>query len=625
MVPICLGFGLLVESGFFFPSIVGAFIDGRGWLVVSLAFFGSGLSYLALLPSDPDDGPENATLPHPVVIRRMARLKRVSEFLSRQDPVVFGVPVLVLVAYLSARVVLPDLTTGAVGAVESVLLRQFDWLFLGVMVVCVLYCLFLLVGPWGDIRLGGPDAEPTYTYPTYFAMFFTAGIAAGIVFWGPAEALFHYQSVPPFFDADAGSPATITGALTYALFHWGFSAWTAYLVVGLPIAYFVYHRGAPLRVSTLLTPFLGVDGLDDWPAKLVDVLAIFATIGGLATSIALVSNQFLAGIDYQWGVSTGGLEPALFVAGLTAIYVIAAESGVRRGIRRIAAVNILLFVLFAVLLFAVGPRSFVIDRGTAAVESYLVNFVPMSLFMGPDWVANWTVWNWSWWFSWAPFAGLFLAAISKGRRLRTVVVTGVGATTAASGAWFLLLGGTSLYLQHNGVADILGAVGDGSVAVAGYPMFEALPLGQLFMFLMLALIVSFIVTSADVSTLVVSILATERGRSPTTGSIAFWGVFQGLVAVAVLLLGGGTSLQALAVLTGGPFAVVALIAIAGLTKTFWADERGRDHRSLPTIARELFDRYALVDVAAYPDLDSGLDPRAPSETDTEGESEGEKH
>jgi choline-glycine betaine transporter len=575
LVPLCTLSGVLVVTGFFFPGFVGSVIPGEAWLVAALLFFGSGLAFLALLPvDDPETGTgtdesPRRTAPYLLRVRHLSPVAAVRAFLARQDPATFGVPVAVLALFFAAEFVLPAATGRAVGSVREFLLNDLGWLFLGVMFLCVCYCLFLLVGPWGDVRLGGPDAEPTYTYPTYFAMFFTAGIAAGIVFWGPAEALFHYQTPPPYFDVPPGSDAAVVAALTYALFHWGLSAWSAYLVVGIPIAYFTYQRGAPLRVSTILAPFLGVDGLRGRWATLVDVLAVFATIGGIATSIAFVSRQFLAGIGFQWGVAYGHLGPVVFVAGLTLIYVVSAESGVERGIRRIAAVTLALFALFGLLLAGVGPRDAVVETGTAALGSYVVNFVPMSLFFDGPWVAAWTVWNWSWWFSWAPFAGLFLAALSRGRRIRTVVLTGGVATSAATAVWFLLFGGTSLSLQRSGRADVLATIEayGGSEAVAGFPILAVLPLDRLLVFLFLALIVVFIVSSADTSTLVVAILATRRDLAPTSGSILFWGLVQGAVAVAVLLVGGGEALQAAAVLTGGPFALLALVALAGLTLT----------------------------------------------------------
>jgi choline-glycine betaine transporter len=591
LVPVCVIAGVVVVSVFFFPSLVGSVLTGRSLLVAALLFFGSGLAYVALLPItiDAEVTDDRRDAPYLLRIRRLGwvgtlkeAVTRIWGFLSRQNSIVFGVPAAAFGLFFLAFYLLPSSTRAVVGAVEGVLLYEFGWLFLGAMFLAVLYCLYLLLGPWGEIRLGGPEAEPTYTYPTYFAMVFTAGIAAGIVFWGPAEALFHYGTPPPFLDAPARSAAVMPGALAYALFHYGFSAWSAYLAIGVPIAYFAYQRGAPLRVSAILTPFLGIDGLDSHWATLVDVLAVFATIGGIATSIALVGQQFLVGVNYQWGVTYGRAGPALVVAGLTLVYVISAASGVQRGIRRLAGITLVLFCLFAALIAAVGPRSAILDVGTAAVGRYVTDFAAMSLYLGGgliagEWVANWTIWNWSWWFSWAPFAGLFLAALSKGRRIRTVVLTGGIATSAATIVWFVLLGGTSLSLQRSGAADILAVIDSygGSEAVAGFPLFAALPLGQLLMFCFLALIIAFIVTSADTSTLVVSILATGREVAPTTGSIVFWGLLQGSVAVAVLLIGGGEALQAVAVLTGGPFAVLSLVALAGLTVAFRRNESGR--------------------------------------------------
>ena len=579
LLPVCALSGVVVATGFFFPWIVGSVVSGRGWLAVALLFFGSALTYLALLPLEGpgrEAEPESPTAPYLLRVRHVPARDWAVGFFDRQAPVTFAAPVVAMSGFFVAWLVAPRATDAAVGVVRNFLFGEAGWLFLVAMFLAVGYCLFLLVGPWGSITLGGPDADPDYTYPTYFAMVFTAGIAAGVVFWGPAESLFHYGSPPPAADVAPRSAGAVGVALSYALFHWGFSAWSAYLVVGLPIAYFTHGHGAPLRVSTVLAPFLGVDGLGSPWTTVVDVLAVFATIGGVATSVAFVGRQFLAGIDFQWGVAFGGVGSVLFVAGLVVVYSVAAETGVHRGVRRIAGVNLALFALFALLLVAVGPRGAVADASRVALARYATDFVPMSLPVLDDWVAEWTVWNWSWWFSWAPFAGLFLAALSKGRQVRTVVFTAVVATSAASGLWHLLLGGTTLALQRSGRADVLAAVEahGGSEAVAGFPVLAALPLGRLLLFLFLALIVVFIVTSADVSTLVVAILTTERGTAPTTGSIVFWGVFQGLVAVAVLLVGGGRSLQTAAVVTGGPFAVLSLVALVGLAATFRRHERG---------------------------------------------------
>ncbi|GCF15327.1 BCCT family transporter [Haloarcula mannanilytica] len=597
LVPLCAASGALVLAGFFFPTLVGDAVTGPAWLTIALVFFSSGLCYIALLPYS-EDNAEPAAADVLLRVRRTDIRQAVRGFLTQHEPAILAFPVLVFAAFFGLQIAFPARTTSAVDAAAATVLRDAGPLFLAAVFLSVCYCLVLLLGPWGDIKLGGPDTEPSYTYPTYFTLVFTAGIAAGLVFWGPTEALFHYDQPPPYVGTAPQSPGAVTGALTYTLFHWGLSAWSAYAVIGVPIAYFAFTRDAPLRVSTVLAPVLGVDGLDSVWATLVDILAVFATIGGIATSVALVSEQFLAGINYQWDVAAGDIGPVLFVGGLTLIFVVSSVTGIHRGIRRIAGLNVVLFGLFALLIVAVGPRSFIISRGTQAIGVYVLEFVPLSLHTGGEWVAEWTVWNWSWWFSWAPFAGLFVAALSRGRRVRTVVFTTVVATSAATMVWFLLLGGTSLFVQRTGQADILAVIAQrgGSEAVAGFPLFASLPLGQLLMFLFLALIVVFITTSADTSTLVVSVLATRRGFAPSVTHIAFWGVFQGAVAVSVLLLGGAETLQALAVLTGGPFAVISLVAAGGLTVTWYRDERG--HTS---VVRRVLDR--LPHVQTHHDVD----------------------
>jgi len=605
LVPLCVVSGALVVSGFFFPDALSSVVSGQGWLVVALLFFGSALAYLAVLPAEGDDTDEGSGAAYFLQIRRLGFFETLKDFVFRHDPITFGVPVTALVVFFVVRVLRPERTIAAVESAQGVVTGQFGPLFVGVILLSVLFCLYLLLGSLGDVRLGGPDAEPAYSYPVYFTMVFSAGIAAGIVFWGPAAGLFHYETVPPFFDVPAQSDAAITAALATTLFHWGFSAWSAYIVIGVPIAYFVYQHGAPLRVSALLTPFLGVEGLDSYWCRFVDLLAVFATVGGIATSVSLVGQQFLTGINYQWGVPFDSVGPLLFVGGLTLVFVISAQSGVHRGIRRNSVVNILLFAFVGVLLFALVPRGFVASAGAAAVGSYARNFVSMSLTLGDGWIATWTVFNWSWWFSWAPFAGLFLAALSRGRRIRTVVFTGFVATSLATMVWFLLMGGTSLYVQHREIADVLGviAAADGSEAVAGYPVFDALPLSELLIFLFLALIITFIVTSADTSTLVISILASKRTLAPTTGTIVVMGIFQGLVAVGVLVTGSSEALQTAAVLTGGPFAVIALIAMGGLLVGYY--RKDRDDKALHDRVRDFLDRREITLVPERPDLEDG--------------------
>lgn len=501
-------------------------------------------------------------------------------FREEMDRTVTGVTLGVLLLFVALRFAFPQrMAMDIIPAVRTTMLDTMGWLFLGLMVAFVLFALIVIFGPWAGIRLGGPDASPSYSYPAYFAMFFSAGIAAGIVFWAPAEALFHYGSPPPFVGAAAETPGAAQGALTAVFFHWGISAWSAYVAVGVPIAYYAYNRGAPLRVSTLLTPFLGPDGLDHPLAKAIDVLAVFATIGGVGTSVGFVGNQFLSGVQYQWGAQTGTLDTFIVVAGITVVFTVSVVTGVKRGIRRISGVNVSLFAVALVAILIAGPTGYILSSGGRAALEYVrgfptTSFAPLLDSGGGDWYNAWTLFYWVWWFSWAPFAGLFLASISRGRTLRTVAATGVFAAAAATLAWFAVVSGTALGVQTSGAADILGAIGESGYEIAGFPLLAALPFGELLVFLFMTLIVTWIVTSADTSTLTVAILATETRVAPGTASRVFWALLQGAFGFGLIVIGGGNALQSAAVITGGPFGVIALVGVVGLLTEFVQREEG---------------------------------------------------
>jgi len=476
-----------------------------------------------------------------------------------------------------------DGVTGIAGDINTWLWKQTGTMYLLAFVVFLLFVVGLLVSPWGSKKLG--DVDPEYSYPLYFSMVFSAGIAAGIVFWGPAEAIYHFEFVPPYVGAEGGSAAAASGAIKYTMFHWGFSPWAAYAAIAIPVAYYAYNHDAPLRVSSLLSPLVGLspaltsllggEDLDGPLAKLVDILAVFATLGGLTTTVGLISQQFLEGTGYAFAAQAGDLGTIAIIAGFTAIFTVSVVTGVKRGIKRIALVNVALFALIAVGIFLVGPTMEILTGTVVGFGSYIVELPIMSVYNGEtgsligagDWVgATWTVFYWAWWLSWAPFVGLFIARISKGRTIREVVVTGVIAPTLATLAWFGIMGNTAIHLQRTGQADILGALGqEGTTeAVAAFPLFEALPFGDVLMLGFLGLVITFLVTSADTATLSLSMLTSYGRESPPTSIRIVWGVAFGVVAAVVLLVGGAGSLQQAAIITGGPFAVIAVLGVVAM-------------------------------------------------------------
>jgi choline/carnitine/betaine transport len=569
--------GALVAAAFLLPATVGALISGRALLGLGLTFAGAVLALLAALPDRtagvPIGADETAEDTWVGVSAGEWLTARGREIREEVDRPVFVPGVALAAVVVVGFLAVPERTIAAVSALESVVFGTARDLLLVAVLTFVLAAVVLAVGPWGRIRLGGEDATPDFSLPAYLAMLFSAGIAAGIVFWGPVEALLHYDTVPPYLDAAAQSDAAVAGALQYTLFHWGVSAWSVYLAVGLPVAYAAYNRGAPLRVSSVLVPLLGEDAVEHPLGRLVDVLAVVATLGGLSTTLGFLGAQFLAGIEYRWPVDLAGGEP-LLVAGLTVIFAVSAVTGVRRGMRRLSGLNSVAFLALLGALALLGPLGFVATTGAGAVAGYVTEFVPMSLYGatggGGDWLSAWTVFYWAWWLSWAPFVGLFLARISRGRQIRTVVLASVGATSLATLTWFVVVGGTALSLQHTGTADVLGVIGDAGIPAAGFPVFDAVPLGDLLLVVFLLLVITFFITSADAATRSLALL-TSRRADPSASLRAVLAALVGVIAAVLILMGGSGTVQSAAVVVGGPFAVVALVALAGLAVAIYRD------------------------------------------------------
>lgn len=562
-----LASGAVVFLAFLYPRLAGVMFEAWQLLAVAVTFVGCGLLYLCAMPSpagaDGRDrgGPEKSG-------GRLA--DRVAGAVREQDPVVAGVAGGAIALTLLARFLRPEPVAAGASALRGLLLRGFGWWYLGATALAVAFCLAVVVGPWGRVRLGGPDAEPDYGLATYVVMTTTAGVAAGLILAGSTDVLAHYRVPPPWVDAPARSEGAIAGALATASFHWGISAWSTYAAVGVPVAYLSYNRGAPFRPSALLAPVFGADGLDGPGPRLFDALAVLAVVGAVGTSVASVTEQFMAGVGYQWEVQGGGLAALLFVALVTTVFTAAAASGVVRGVRRIATATGACFVLLTVLVFAQGPTGPVTRTAAAATVDYLREFVALSVVVrDAAWRADWTAFYWVWWFGWAAFVGPFLAGISRGRRLRTVVLAGVFAPATALVAWLQVVGGTFLRYQHTGVVEVLPTVLLSGTSVAVYPVLERLLLGRLMVFLLLVVLVGFVVASADVATLAVALTAVRPGRVPSRGTVALWGVVLGAVAATFVLVEDAASLRTLSVLAGTPVAVASVVGMAGTVLSLW--------------------------------------------------------
>jgi glycine betaine transporter len=495
-------------------------------------------------------------------------------FFEELDPIVFVFGALLTLGVIGTFFVSPGTVESAIGTLNTVFLEYLNWALLVIVFLIVLFLLFLIVGPWGKITFG--DDPPEYSFLSFFAMLYSAGFAAGVVFWGPTEALFYYDDPSPLFDVSSQSGEAMSIAVQQTLFHWALPQLAVFTIMGIAIGYFAYnYENVPLRVSSALTPILGKDNLDGPAAKAIDILAVFATIGGVATSLGFIGSQFVEGLSFQWGVDLGDTGIILVVTTMTLLFTISMVLGVDKGIRRLSNFNMILFGVLLVATLLVGPTIFLVLIGTQALGGMISDFVSMSLFTGAgveggtEWANAWTVFYWAWALSWSPFAGLFIARISRGRTVREVAFTGIVATSAATIPWFVSLGGTAVWAQHNGVADF-GAVmaGDVGAEATGFIMFEAFPFGTVFMVAFMILVTTFFITSADSSTLAVSMMTTGGKAKPSNINRIFWGVVLGMTAAILMILGGVDALQSAAIITGGPFAFVCLLAMLGLIKEF---------------------------------------------------------
>ncbi len=501
----------------------------------------------------------------------------VKRFVEEIDPIPFVVGAGVTLVFIVMAALRTEWIQEQINTAYVVFGEGFAWLYLYSVFIIVLIGIWLMFSKYGSIKLG--DGDPEYSYFSYFAMFWSAGLSAGIVFFGPVEALLHYSNPPTLFAGiEGGSEEAIVPAIAYAIFHYGISAWAGYLAIGIPIAYYCYRKGAPFRTSTVLYPILGPDGLDGVTGKTVDTLAVIATLGGIATGLGFIATQLITGIEFQTGISFGDAETLLAIVGITVVFVTSLLLGVNRGIRRLSDFNLGMMGLLLGAALVLGPTLAVLNTGAMSVGTYANNFFSMSLYSGAGteggaaWTSFWTVFYWSWWIAWAPFVGLFLARISKGRTIREVVFTAFVAMTTVSIVWFSVVGGASVWLQHLGVVDILGPVDQFGDGVSGYVLFGSLPLGELWMAVFFLLVVTFFATSADSSTLAVAMLTTGGKANPSRINRLFWGVLQGIIASILVVLGGAEALRSSVIVTGAPFAVVCLVAIL-----LFAWQLGQEH------------------------------------------------
>lgn len=469
---------------------------------------------------------------------------------------VFAIAAAVVFLFVLWGIISPENLAQVSTEVLNITTEKFGWFYLLATFSFLIFSIFLAFSRYGQIKLGSDDDVPRYTNKSWFAMLFSAGMGIGLVFWGAAEPLSHYINPPQNATPQSAEAARL--AMRYSFFHWGLHAWAIYTVIGLTIAYFTFRKKRSGLISSVFYPLIG--SRTEGPiGKTIDILAIIATVFGVATSLGLGTLQINGGLHNLTGVTNNFSTQLTIIVIVTILYLISATTGLDKGIKLLSNVNLTVAMVLLVFVLFVGPTSFIFDVFTTTIGSYLQNLVQMSLTLTPfsqgSWIKSWTLFYWAWWIAWAPFVGMFIARVSRGRTIKEFVLGVLLVPSVFGFLWFAVFGGTALNLElfHNGkIAEATQA----DVSSALFNTLQQLPVGDILTGIATLLIITFFVTSADSATFVLGMLSSKGVQNPPTKIKLIWGILQSSIAAVLLLSGGLQGLQTASIIAAVPFSII---------------------------------------------------------------------
>lgn len=485
----------------------------------------------------------------------------------------------IVLGVAALAIAFPGPAEDVVGALQENVIGVFGWYYVLLVAGFVAFALWLGLGRWGDLTLGTDDDAPEFGLRTWFAMLFAAGMGIGLVFYGVAEPLSHFANPKPGVTGTEAQLAQSALAQTYL--HWGVHAWAIYVVVGLAVAWAVHRRGRPVSIRWALEPLLG-DRVRGTLGDAIDVAAVVGTMFGVATSLGLGVLQISAGLRHVGVASSGRTTQVVLIVVITAIATWSVLSGLDRGLKWLSNINVALAGVLLVAVLLLGPTLFLLRDFVQSIGVYLSSVVSLtfnvSAYAGPEgeaWQAMWTTFYWGWWMSWAPFVGVFIARISRGRTVREFVAGVLLVPTLVTFLWFSVLGGTAIHREIFGAGGLVGADGTVVAENALFDMLAGLPWGSVLSVLAIVLIGLFFITSADSGSLVVAMLSSGGNPEPSRPVRVIWATLGGLLAIALLLAGGLVALQTAAILIALPFSLVMIGMVVALARAL-----GREHHAL---------------------------------------------
>ena len=501
---------------------------------------------------------------------------------------VFLISGLSIVAFVFYALALPEQAAGFFGWLRPALTSTFDWVFLLSANVFVIFCLALVVLPVGKVRLGGAEATPDYTYIGWFAMLFAAGMGIGLMFFGVLEPVYHMAISEPLGVASPiAEDGTIIAAnvaaaremgLAATIYHWGLHPWAIYAVVALALALFSYNKGLPLTIRSAFYPIFG-ERIWGWTGHVIDTLAVFATLFGLATSLGFGAQQANAGLEHVFGIPMNTTVQVLLITFITAIALVSVLRGLDGGVKVLSEINMVIAaVLLLFVFFAAGAVTILTDFG-AGMVAYVKDIVPLSNPFGREdtgYMQGWTAFYWAWWISWSPFVGMFIARVSRGRTVREFVICVLLIPSMVCVLWMATFGGAAIdqVLTDPAASAVKAQVIDSyNPPISLFAMLEGLPLSSITSVIAIVLVIVFFVTSSDSGSLVIDTITAGGKVDAPVPQRVFWCVFEGAVAIVLLLGGGLGALQAMVISTGLPFTFVLLLMCWAIWKGLLAERR----------------------------------------------------
>ena len=499
---------------------------------------------------------------------------------------VFAVSGLLVVAFVVLTLAFQNQVEPMFSGMRSWLTSNLDWFFLSAGNIFVLVCLVVALSPLGRVRLGGTEAVPDYSYLGWFSMLFAAGMGIGLMFFGVSEPLSHFGSAmngtviengvrtdwAPLAGAAGDAAAATRLGMAATIFHWALHPWAIYAVLALGLALFSFNKGLPLTIRSVFYPLLG-ERVWGWSGHLIDILAVLATLFGLATSLGYGAAQASSGLNFLFDVPLGETTQVLLVIGITAIALTSVVAGLDAGVKRLSEINMAIALLLMLFVILVGPTLDIAKGFFSNLVAYIQYLPALASPFGRDDVnfsQGWTAFYWAWWISWSPFVGMFIARVSRGRTVREFIVSVLIVPSLACVLWMTVFGETAIIQL---VRDGYEAASKAELPLQLFTMLDVLPLAQITSFIAIVLVVVFFVTSSDSGSLVIDVISAGGKVDAPLPQRVFWAVFEGLVAIALILGGGLVALQAMAVSTGLPFTVVLLVASMAIIKGLASEPR----------------------------------------------------